>query len=244
MSIVEHNTGKGALIITHLQPEGSCTLGQTIVDRGIRIRTINAPRHGLDDIEALRPDLLVVMGGPVGVYQADEYPFLKQEIELIKKRLDAGMPTIGICLGSQLMAAALGEKVYKGEQGKEVGWQRLSITDAGKNTPIEHLCGSKTQMFQWHGDTFDLPKDATLLASTDRYKNQAYSIDKSMGLQCHPEVQECQLQEWFVMFQKDITGENPLIPVHELRAQTAANIETLNTQAKLFFNEWLEQVGL
>jgi len=238
------NKQKGALIITHLQPEGACTLGTTIVDRGMRISTINSPRRGLDDIDALRPDLLVIMGGPVGVYQADEYPFLKTEMDLIKKRLDADLPTIGVCLGSQLMAAAMGSKVYKGEQGKEVGWHNLSLTVAGQDTPARHLCGTKTKMFHWHGDTFELPKDAELLASSNQYQNQIFKAGNSIGLQCHPEVQERQLQEWFVMFQGDITGENPLIPVEELRAQTASNIATLNTQAKLFFNEWLDEIGL
>ena len=235
---------KGAVIITHLQSEDSCALGQTVMGRGIRVRTINAPRSGLDDIDPLRPDLMVFMGGPIGVYQADEYPFLKQEIEIIKKRLDADLPTIGICLGSQLIAAAAGEKVYRGKQQKEVGWTRLEITEQGKGKPIEHICGSKTNMFHWHGDTFDMPKGATHLARTKQFENQAFSIGNSMALQCHPEVQLSQLQEWFVMFQRDITGDNPLIPVNELRKQTFENIETLNTQARLFFNEWLEQVGL
>ncbi|MFK7838973.1 MAG: glutamine amidotransferase [Bdellovibrionales bacterium] len=232
---------KGALIITHLQPEGSCTLGQTIVKRGMRIRTINAPRHGLDDIEALRPDLMVIMGGPVGVYQADDYPFLNQEIELVKKRLDANLPTIGICLGSQIMAAAAGAEVFKGEN-REVGWQKLNITQDGKGTIAEHLCGSKTNMFHWHGDTFDKPSGAKVLASTAQYKNQIYTIGNSLGLQCHPEVQERQLQEWFVMFQGDVTGQNPLIPVQDLRKQTSKNIQTLNGQAEKFFNDWLKEM--
>ena len=236
---------KGALIITQLQPEGSCTLGESIHRRGLRIKTRNAPREGLDDIDPLRPDLLVVMGGPVGVYQAEDYPFLKQEIEILKKRIDANLPTIGICLGSQLIAAALGSKVYKGDVGREVGWHPLQATGAGKNTAVDLICDPHTNMFHWHGDTFDLPMGATRLASSAKYENQIFSYGKNvLGLQCHPEVQKQQLQEWYVMFQKDITGDNPLIPVNELRQQTTENIDTLNTQAKLFFNTWLEEMDL
>lgn len=236
---------KGALILSHLQQEGSCTLGKLLIERGMRTRTINTPRKDMTTIDALRPDLLVVMGGPVGVYQADDYPFLKHEITIIQKRLAANLPTIGVCLGSQLMAAALGEEVRVGVQGKEVGWKPLDITEAGQKTPARHLAQSATNMFHWHGDTFDLPKEASLLASTDQYENQIYGIGKhALGLQCHPEVRADQLQEWFVMFQGDVTGDNPLIPVQELRAQTAQYIETLNKQATLFFNEWLDEAGL
>lgn len=235
---------KGALVLTHLQPEGSCTLGQTLVSRGMRIRTINTPREGLENIDPLRPDLLIVMGGPVGVYQADDYPFLKQEMDILKARIADDLPTIGICLGSQLMASALGSNVYKGSQGKEVGWQSLNVTEAGKGSAAELICAPNTNMFHWHGDTFDLPEGAALLASSDQYENQVYSHGKALGLQCHPEVQEHQLQEWFVMFQGDVTGDNPLIPVNELRAQTREHIDTLNTQAKLFFSAWLDEVGL
>jgi len=241
----DDNKTKGALIFSHLQPEGSCTLGQTLAERGMRIRTINTPREGLEDIDPLRPDLPIVMGGPVGVYQANDYPFLKQEIEILKQRLAADLPTIGICLGSQLMAAALGATVRPGEQGKEVGWIGLNVTEAGQSSLVKHLNGTQTSMFHWHGDTFDLPEGAALHASTDQYENQIYTYGKkALGLQCHPEVQEQQLEEWYVMFQKDITGNNPLIPVQELRAQTKEHIEILNRQAKIFFNAWLDEVGL
>lgn len=239
------NKPKGAMILTHLQQEGSCVLGHTIVERGLRNHTRNTPRHGLDDIDPLRPHLLVVMGGPVGVYQSDDYPFLKQEIEFLEKRIAADLPTIGICLGSQLMAAALGEKIYKGAQGKEVGWDPLTLTEAGQETPAKYLCGTQTNMFHWHGDTFDLPQGATLLASTNKYKNQIFKYGQNaLGIQCHPEVQKSQLNEWLVMFQADVTGKNPLIHVDELRAQTKEHIATLNRQAKLFFNNWLEEAGL
>ncbi|MEZ5815320.1 MAG: glutamine amidotransferase [Alphaproteobacteria bacterium] len=236
---------KGAFIITQLQNEGSCTLGKILHDRGLRIKTRNAPRIDLSEIDPLRPDLLVIMGGPIGVYQQDDYPFLKDEIEILKTRLAADKPTIGICLGSQLMAAALGSKVYPGKKGKELGWAALNITQAGYDTPARHFAPEKTSMFHWHGDTFDLPAEATLLASSAQYENQIFQIGQNaLGLQCHPEVRADQLKEWFVMFTGQITGKNPLVPIDDLRAQTARNIETLNMQTELFFNEWLKQRDL
>ncbi len=236
---------KGALILTHLSAEGSCALGKVLAERGFRIQTRSAAKTDLSEIDPLRPDLLVVMGGPVGVYQQEDYPFLKSEIEILKKRLAADKPTIGICLGSQLMAAALGSRVYEGKQGKELGWMPLTLTDAGESHEAAALCGSQTNMFHWHGDTFDLPKNCTLLASTDAYTNQIFQSGKNgLGVQCHPEVTADQLKEWLVMFTAQITGKDPLVPIEALRTQTSAHIETLNIQAKLFFNTWLENRGL
>ena len=236
---------KGALIITQLPTEGSCSIGSTLIKRGFRVKTLSAPRSDLSEIDPLRPDILVVMGGPIGVYQHEDYPFLKHEIEILKSRLEADKPTIGVCLGAQLMAASLGSKVYPGEQGQELGWSPLQINDAGQNTPAHHFDSSKTNMFHWHGDTFDLPAGATLLASSEKYQNQIYQTgENGLGLQCHPEVRDGQLQEWFVKFVAQITGENPIVPLEKLRAETKAHIGTLNTQAELFFNEWLEERGL
>lgn len=236
---------KGALILSHLHQEGPCSLGKTIESRGLRIRTLNSVQHDLNEIDPLRPDLLVVMGGPVGVYQADDYPFLKQEIEILKARAAADKPVIGICLGAQLLAAALGAKVYKGTPGQEVGWKELTLTEAGKNSPARHFAGDKTSMFHWHGDTFDLPKGAELLASSAMYQNQIYQYGQNaLGVQCHPEVQEEQLKNWFVVFTEQVCGPDAEVPLAELRAQTAGHIGNLNRQTALFFNEWLEERGL
>lgn len=236
---------KGALVLTHLIQEGSCSLGHTLAGRGLRIKTLNIPRIDLNDIDPLRPDLLVIMGGPIGVYQAIDYPFIEQEIKMIKTRLAADKPTIGICLGAQIMAAALGAKVYPGTAGKELGWHPLHINEIGQGTPIRHLDGAKTNMFHWHGDTFDLPNSARILASSARYQNQIFAYgENALGLQCHPEVMEKQLQEWFVMFTNQITGPDALVDINALRIQTAHYIGTLNKQAGLFFNEWLEERGL
>ena len=100
-------------------------------------------------------------------------------------------------------------------------------------------------MFHWHGDTYDLPKGCTRLASSEKYENQIYQVGANgLGFQCHPEVTTAQLNEWAVMFVNEVTGEDAVVPLAELRAENDKYIDTLKSQADLFFNEWLESRGL
>ncbi|MGB0719590.1 MAG: homoserine O-acetyltransferase/O-succinyltransferase family protein [Bdellovibrionales bacterium] len=236
---------KSVKILTHLQQEGSSLLGDLLWKRGLAIESVSVPRANLQEINPLQDDLLVIMGGPIGVYQADDYPFLKTEIDIVKARMKAKKPTMGICLGAQIMAAAMGANVYQGAAGKELGWHAISVNEDGKQTPARHLDAPLTGMFHWHGDTFDLPEDTRLLASSAKYKNQIFARDNyAIGMQCHPEVYEKQLEEWYVMFHRQITGPDAVKNVHDLRRDTRQNIETLNKQAGLFFTEWLDQAGV
>lgn len=107
----------------------------------------------------------MVLGGLIGAYDETIHPFLLDELKILDVRLSVGLPTLGICLGAQLIARALA-KLYAGH-GKEIGWSPLSLTQEGLNSPIRHLARSKTSMFHWHGDTFNLPVGARLLTSTD-----------------------------------------------------------------------------
>lgn len=245
MNNPEDRKRKGALIFIHVKNESSCTFGKTLDQRGYRLKNIYVPSADLNTIDPLRPDLMIIMGGPIGVYQADDYPFLDQEIEILKQRIANDLPTIGICLGSQLIAAALDSKVYPGDNGTELGWSPLEISEDAKGTAIEHLCGCQTNMFHWHGDTFDLPQGAQLLASSPRYPHQVFQHGKNiLGIQAHPEVQHAQLEEWAVTFCGDVSGPNAKLPITKLREDTNQHIEKLNTQARLFLNAWLDERGM
>ncbi len=147
---------------------------------------------GVDPIgELVAPDLVVVLGGPIGVYQTDLYPFLDEEIAALRARLAAGRPTLGICLGAQLIAAALGARVHPGH-GPEIGWAPVAASGV-----LAGLDG--VTLLHWHGDTYDLPEGAVHLAATGRYAQQAFAVgDHVLAFQFHPEVGTAGFERWLI----------------------------------------------
>jgi GMP synthase (glutamine-hydrolysing) len=147
---------KNAIAIRHVAFEDAGTLEGMLADRGIALRSLEA---GVDDLSPARDaDLVVVLGGPIGIYEVDRYPFLKQELATIETAVKKGVPAIGICLGCQALAAVLAACVYPGKQ-KELGWDEMTLTKEGKASPIGAIDGIR--VLNWHGDTFDLPTGAT-----------------------------------------------------------------------------------
>ncbi len=234
---------KTALVFTHERHEGPGQFGDILKARGFGQRIIFVPEESVSAFDAGAADLVLVMGGPMGVYEAGVYPFLEEEIIFLKKRIALDRPTLGVCLGAQLVAAALGEEVFKGKAGQEIGWNPLTVHK--KDHPVRHLAGDKTNMFHWHGDTFELPKGTELLASSSLYPNQVYACGKNiLALQCHPEVTPAMAADWLEEMEGEVRRSKLTPDIEELRAQTAKNIATMNIQAKLFFEEWLEGAGL
>lgn len=191
-----HNNfpNKTIYAIQHLAFEDLGILEDTFYELGYRIRYFEA---GVDDLkQALEFEgLTIILGGPIGVYETEDYPFLKDEIEYLKQRLSKNLPTLGICLGAQLIAHALGAKVYAGPQ-KEIGWSSLQINDV-KNNPLYVL--GETKVLHWHGDTFDLPEHAELLASSEIYPNQAFRVGTNiLALQFHVEVAADSMEKWLI----------------------------------------------
>lgn len=150
---------------------------------------------GVDDLAPFRDaDLGIVLGGPIGVDDASEYPNVPQEIALIRERLDSDLPTLGVCLGLQLMAAALGARVGKGTF--EFGWKQVRPTPVGLAGPLRRVAG--TPMLVWHGDEAALPEGAVLLASTDEVPVHAFSYGSSLAVQFHPEVDPKTFERWII----------------------------------------------
>ncbi len=230
------------LIICHKSKTDAGAFEKILLERGYDVDVRLAYKSEAKDIDPCEHDLAIFMGGPMGVYQTDFFPYLKSEISYLEKRLAKDLPYLGICLGAQLMAKALGSDVFPGEAGKEIGWHSIKVNEAGMKTSLRHLDESKTPMMQWHGDTFDLPKDATLLASSDLYKNQAMSYGKNaLGLQCHPEVTKGNIEMWLAFGCQELQQAGLSVP--DLRAQTLKHINTLRGQRSLFFNEWLDSLA-
>lgn len=226
----------------HVGYEDLGSLEQVLLDMGADIRYICGRRESLKVLDPKKPDVLIILGGPMGLYETDEYPYLLDEVELVKKRIELDLPTLGICLGAQIIAKALGANVYKGAQGQEIGFHHINVNHQGLKTPLRHLDGAMTQMMHWHSDTFDLPEDVTHLAESDLYKNQAYKYKNNvMAVQCHPEISEKKLALWVDKDRADL-DEIPGLTVEKILDDASQYGQILKSQARLFLTEWLEQV--
>lgn len=178
-----HNPKWHAFVLQHVPFEDLGSLDAPLRARGFDVETADVCTAPFPLSGVLSTDLLVVLGGPIGVYDSANYPFLTHEIALIRRRLEERRPTLGICLGAQLMAAALGARVYPGSAGAEIGWFPLQ-TPSPQPTPewFSPLLKPGLSVFHWHGDTFDLPAGARLLAGTSLYPHQAFSMgDFALG---------------------------------------------------------------
>lgn len=227
--------------IRHVAFEGLGSLAASIEQVGGEIWYHEAGVSNLKNLDPLEPDLLVVLGGPLGAYEDANYPFLIDEVGILQARLAADRPTLGICLGAQLMARALGAAVYPGPR-KEIGWSPLTLSNTPQLPAFRYLDSSVTSVLHWHGDTFDLPTGATLLASTPGYRNQAFKYAKrALGLQFHPEILPADFERWLIGHACEIAG-TPGISVNDLRKNTLEFGAQLHTQARHFWDEWLAEV--
>ena len=233
---------KRCIAIRHVCFEGLGLFEPVLREHGFDIEYWQPGVDRLDHDAFIQADLVFVLGGPIGVYQTEQYPFITDELALTRSRLAAARPMIGICLGAQMIAAAAGEKVYfSGRQ--EIGWMPLTLTEAGQQSSLHHLTGDSAYTLHWHGDTFDLPRGATLLASSELTVNQAYALnDVMLGLQFHPEVPVAQFETWLIGHCASLknSGTDPV----KLRAQAQAQRDSYEHAGRMLLSNWLQQTGL
>ncbi|WP_322043632.1 glutamine amidotransferase [Paraburkholderia sp. J67] len=226
------------LAVRHVYFEDLGSFERVLGDRGRPVRYVDV---GFARVGALNPtsaSLMVILGGPINACDDARYPTLAPIATLIEKRIAAGLPTLGICLGAQLIARVLGARVQAAGY-KELGWTPLTLTDAGRASPLRHVDGASTSMLHWHGDTFDLPQGATRLASTPLCENQAFSWGNHvLGLQCHPEVRADRFEPWLIGNAGELDAAG--VDINALRAETAQHGPRLEAQASLMFHEWLD----
>ncbi|HMO76890.1 MAG TPA: glutamine amidotransferase [Sphingopyxis sp.] len=177
-------TSRKALIIRHVPHEGIAGYRDPVEAAGYAIDRVDVGDPAFASLDLLAPDLLIMMGGPMGVYEADRHPWINCQLRRLARRLESDRPTLGVCFGAQMMAAALGARVYSGPV-KEVGFHPLTAID--RASPLRHL--EDVPVLHWHGDTFDLPGEVELLASTGAYAHQAFRRGRNLlALQFHAEM--------------------------------------------------------
>ncbi len=236
MTVTRHHN-KTALVIRHVAFEDLGVLAPLLNSDGFNVTYLDAGCDNFAAFDALTPDLLIVLGGPIGIYETDRYPFLTAEIDFISARLKQDLPTLGICLGAQAIAAASGARVYAGDS-KEIGWAPLQLTAATSVlAPLADL-----PVLHWHGDTFDLPTGAVLLASTPAYANQAFTNGRTLALQFHLEIDVRRFESWLIGHAAELSAAN--IDLVQLRADAKQHGQALALAAQQVLENWCMSVGL
>jgi GMP synthase (glutamine-hydrolysing) len=227
-----------AIALRHVAFEDLDALAPALEARGYDVAYCEAPIDDLNAATLADADLLVVLGGPIGAYEDADYPFLAAETALIAGRLQRGQKVLGLCLGAQLMARALGARVYP-SGGKEIGWTPIALSESGRQGPLAALTGP---VLHWHGDTFDLPRGAVHLASTPATRNQAFAWERhGLALQFHIEATAQGLERWYVGHTGELRAAG--ISMASLRSDAARHAQNLVGAGARVVNEWLDIAG-
>lgn len=225
-----------AIILQHVLAEDAGLLTPILHDYGYSVTMIETPIHSVTTTQALDADLLIALGGPIGVEDRDLHPYLHDELDALGTRMADNAPTLGICLGAQLMAHALGADVTSTGRA-EIGYGPLTLTPEGHHSPLAAL--GDTPVLHWHGDQFAIPTGATRLAETPGYPNQAFAHGPNiLALQFHLEVDPTTIERWII----SNANELALHSIHPttLRRDAASHGAALATAGTQVFTTWLD----
>jgi GMP synthase (glutamine-hydrolysing) len=187
---------KPVLVLRHVPHESLGLIAAVFDECDLPYRYVNLYATAPPEIREDDWSALVVMGGPMNVDETDRYPFLAAEVRWLRGAVAADRPVLGVCLGSQLLAKALGARVYPNPV-KEIGWYEIELTPAAAADPLFCDCAPAEMVFQWHGDTFDLPAGAVPLARSRDCANQAFRYGRTAyGLQFHLETTPDLIDRW------------------------------------------------
>ncbi|MEK6590981.1 MAG: type 1 glutamine amidotransferase [Nitrospinota bacterium] len=232
---------KKVLMLKHINVEGGGTIEDYLLSNGWEIDRRELQDGGEIPLK-LPYDAILILGGPMNVYEEDRYPFLRDEDRLIKDAIKKEIPTLGICLGAQLIAKAAGAKVTKNKI-KEIGWYKVNLTEAGKKDPVFKGIGENFDVFQWHGDTFGIPEQGTLLTTAELCTNQALKVGKNIyGLQFHMEVTEDMIYKWIDTYDEELNSLKGVIDVEKIRKDTKAKFTPYKDRALTFCKNFFQDL--
>jgi GMP synthase (glutamine-hydrolysing) len=235
---MDNRVRRTALAVRHVQFEDLGILGSLLTEKGYSIRYLDAGIDRIDTTTLSSAGLLVILGGPIGVYDTERYPFLNDELAGVEKRLASDKPTLGICLGAQLMAQALGAKVTS--TGRvEIGYSALTLTSQGQASVLASL--KSVPALHWHGDQFEIPLGGLRLAQTPNFPNQAFCIgDRILGLQFHLEAEHSRIERWLIGHAHELAGQQ--IYPGAIRRDAARFGPDLARVARRVFDAWLDRL--
>ena len=229
------------LVIKHVDIEGPGLIEDCLRQEKIpyQILSLESGLH-LPKLDNLTH--IVILGGPMNVYEEDRYPFLRIEDFFIKEAIQRGKSILGICLGAQLIAKALGAKVFKAS-AKEIGWHDVSLTRIGSIDPFFSQLPKRFSAFQWHEDIFEIPHSAILIATSSLVPYQAFRYgDNAYGLQFHLEVTQEMIREWMETYEGEFEGpQPPLLSKLKILADTEVKIEPYKQMGTKFLKSFFRK---
>jgi GMP synthase (glutamine-hydrolysing) len=242
---------KNVVVLTHADFEGPGRIAAVVAERGYSLEVLSLHRGDPVPSDLARDTLLVVMGGSMGVGDLEDpkFPFLQREVDLLRRRIEEDSPVLGVCLGAQLLACASGARVFPmtepGEAQRlyEVGWAPIRFRGSDEALALEGM-PPEAMVLHWHGDTFDLPEGARLLASSERCRNQAFQLGRRLfGLQFHCETTAQDIEYFLQSDASFVEKANGADGVEELRRETPRHLAAFHDVGNRLLSNILREMG-